>query len=43
MDTFRLVLYGEARDPRGITSVPGFTSEVECTIAAGEIMNRRGI
>jgi hypothetical protein len=32
------VLYGVAREPHGITNIPGFRSKVECTIAAGEIL-----
>jgi hypothetical protein len=28
-----MVLYGTAREPRGLTSVPGFRTEAECEAA----------
>lgn len=37
---FVLVVYGPDYEPRAITSVPGFRSEVECTIAGGEAGKR---
>lgn len=36
-----LVLYND--QPSGITSVPGFSSKVDCTIAAGEVLEKPGM
>lgn len=36
-----LVFYND--EPRSITSVPGFSHKVTCTIAAGEVMEKPGM
>jgi hypothetical protein len=36
-----LVFYNDR--PQAITSVPGFSNKVTCTIAAGEIMEKPGM